>query len=453
MMPTPDFGEMLQNAMAMNVHPPPSAGLLLEKYGTLLIEKPLATKAITAAVLASAGDAVAQFRSFKASLNDDDDGETNPNQKEEESTPSASGLSFYDPTRGLAFLAFGALYTGCFQHVWFTFMNAHVIDWGENLGIWGHAAETNIPVSFFIKKAEWWTYFDVVSQIGDVMSRLQDPPSDAALAAAKVALNQFAVVPVVYMPLFFALTGVLGGLDWNKGVARAQSLYVPLLQRNYLFWLPMQFIQFLVLPVEWQIPFLCIASFWWTVILSSIGGSTTPSASPSSVLVYETSSTTSNTAPSQEYLTALSGEEPRGEVITVGPVDAGAVNDITDTVLLEDVSDALVPQNVRDAIETVGEAVEDAWTDPSLGASAGGLALGLLAAAADEASIGAVVGGALGAEAQVGVAVLTAMGAGVGYLASASPENDDEAVDEHEEASQDNFGDGNSGTRAASEAA
>lgn len=140
-------------------------------------------------------------------------------------------------------------------------------------------------MSYFIEKDEWWQYFDLVSQIEVVMANLQDPPTQALLAAAKVAVNQFAVIPLVYMPLFFVISGALGGLDIPKSIARARSLYVPLLQRSYLFWVPLQFFTFLVLPVDYQIPFVCAASLCWTIILSSIGG--TPSVSQSNIVAYE----------------------------------------------------------------------------------------------------------------------------------------------------------------------
>ena len=283
---------------------------------------------------------------------------------------------------------------GGFQHYWFDFLDKHIVDWGEDFSVWGHAAKTNIDVSYFIEKDEWWQYFDLVSQIETVMEKLQDPPTHSLLAAAKVAVNQFAIIPFVYMPLFFAITGALGGLDIDKSIARARSLYVPLLQRNYLFWLPVQFFQFLVLPADYQIPFVCAASLCWTVILSSIGG--TPSVSQSTIVAYE----------------SVEGEE----LVKAVAVDAGAVNKMTDAVNVEDVRKALVPRQVSDAAESVGDALSG--LPEKVGASAGGLTVGLLASAADDAVIGSAVGAAFGSEAQVGIAVVSAVGVGVGYLAA-----------------------------------
>jgi hypothetical protein len=148
MMP-PGFGAILHSLPSME-HPP------WETYSTLLVEKPLETKAITAAVLASSGDAVAQFRSFTGGAS---------NSTNTVDALKAFAANIYDPKRGLAFLAFGALYTGCFQHVWFSFLNSNVADWGEAIGVWGHPAMTDIPIAHFIKQEEWWRYFDVVKQI------------------------------------------------------------------------------------------------------------------------------------------------------------------------------------------------------------------------------------------------------------------------------------------------
>jgi len=183
---------------------------LLSLYAEALRTHPLATKAATAGLTAALGDAIAQ-RSL-----------------------SRDAPFRYDGARGVAFVAFGALYSGAFQHVWFSWLNEA------------------LP------------------------ARLASLPAGAALspglqAAAKVALNQFVVVPALYMPLFLGFTGALAGLDLDACRARAQQLYAPLLRRNYAFWIPMQFLLFSVVPAEFQIPVLNAAGVLWTFILSSVG--------------------------------------------------------------------------------------------------------------------------------------------------------------------------------------
>ena len=74
-------------------------------------------------------------------------------------------------------------------------LNAHLVGLGVDLGVWG---SPYIP-----------------------------PPSSEVLAAAKVAVNQFVVVPALYMPLFFAVTGALGGLNLEASLERMRSLYGP----------------------------------------------------------------------------------------------------------------------------------------------------------------------------------------------------------------------------------
>lgn len=264
------------------------------------------------------------------------------------------------------------------------------------IGVWG-PERVDIPLDAVIKTdGVWWRYFDIVSQ-------LENPPSAQALAVGKLVTNQFVVIPLIYMPLFFAFTGLISGLDANQSVARARSLYFPILRRNYFFWLPVQFLQFLVIPVDFQIPFVSAASLVWTVILSSIGGGSTAPQAPSSIVAYETE------------------EEFGEEIVTVSPVDAGPVNEVTDEVLLQDVTNALLPDQL---VETVGEVAEVASNDVAV-LTTGGLAAGLLASAADEALIGEAVGGLIGAEAGVGVAIVAAASAGIGLLAATSFDNVD----------------------------
>eukprot|EP00554_Chaetoceros_debilis_P003736 CAMPEP_0194086186 /NCGR_PEP_ID=MMETSP0149-20130528/20256_1 /TAXON_ID=122233 /ORGANISM="Chaetoceros debilis, Strain MM31A-1" /LENGTH=314 /DNA_ID=CAMNT_0038769223 /DNA_START=234 /DNA_END=1178 /DNA_ORIENTATION=+ len=85
--------------------------------------------------------------------------------------------------------------------------------------------------------------------------------------------NQFAVIPFFYYPVFFTLTGFAQGLSAEASLERAQTTIVPLLKRNWLFWIPVQYFQFGYVEEQLQIPFLCVAGLAWTFILSATAGS------------------------------------------------------------------------------------------------------------------------------------------------------------------------------------
>jgi protein Mpv17 len=209
-----------------SIHFSPANSRLLNLYGELLVKHPLETKVGTAAVLATVGDAIAQ--------------------------KSSDASKQYDMTRGASFALFAAMYTGAFQHYWF--------GW-ENTKLAFTAAELSPTLAMLFAS------------------------SAAVLPTAKLILNQFVVVPLLYMPLFFALTGYMAGLTQEESLDRAKQMYAQILSRNYFFWLPAQFVQFAVIAPEWQIPYVCLASLVWTIILSSTSSATATPAEAAAAAV------------------------------------------------------------------------------------------------------------------------------------------------------------------------
>lgn len=137
----------------------------------------------------------------------------------------------YDFNRGLSFAIFGAVYTGAFQHWWFLFLNDAV------------------PVAPGAGDFQLWL-----------------------AAAGKTLLCQFGTIPLVYLPLFFILTGLVRGLTVEQTLARARESYLPLFTRNIAYWIPVQMAQFLLVEPEWQVPYVCSAGFIWSIVLSRFAG-------------------------------------------------------------------------------------------------------------------------------------------------------------------------------------
>lgn len=177
-------------------------------YTDALVVDPVTTKMYTAALVVALGDAVSQLQEA-----------------------SETGKQ-YDVPRGVAFAVFGALYTGAFQHWWFLWLNENV---------------PSIDPSLDFSQA-------------------------LLVAVTKTCLCQFGTIPLVYIPLFFALTGLLRGLTLQQTWDRACSLFLPLLRRNVTFWIPVQTFQFLAVDLEWQVPYVCAAGFVWSIILSNLTG-------------------------------------------------------------------------------------------------------------------------------------------------------------------------------------
>lgn len=93
-------------------------------------------------------------------------------------------------------------------------------------------------------------------------------------AAMEQALaSQLGIVPFLYYPAFFALTGAIQGLSIEGAWNRAVDTFVPLMKRNLLFWIPVQYVQFAYIQEDLQIPFLSVAGLAWTFIISLYAGS------------------------------------------------------------------------------------------------------------------------------------------------------------------------------------
>ena len=182
-------------------------------YSSALITNPLEVKAATAAVLSVTSDALVQ-------------------RKE---TPGT-----YDMRRAASFATFNAAYKGMFLHF-------------------------SLPAIFAVCQ-------------GNVLRHAIGPLplscGDALLKALERTIaNQLFVVPLVFFPLFFGVTGAVQGLSRQASWQRMRENYLPMCWHSLVFWFPIQIVQFLVLPLKWQASSVQAISFVWNMILSSLVGS------------------------------------------------------------------------------------------------------------------------------------------------------------------------------------
>lgn len=189
-------------------------GSMTSAYSEALAQHPLFTKMATGGTLATAGDAIAQSQTDEP----------------------------YDKRRALSFMAFDMCYRAL-QHYAF-------------------------PVIVHECQGQY---------LGGLLSsaHLTQSVSTEYLAAMEQTLaSQLGIVPFMYYPVFYALTAVVQDLSPQAAVNRAKETFLPLMNKNLKFWIPVQFIQFGFIDEQLQIPFLSAAGLCWTFILSVAAGST-----------------------------------------------------------------------------------------------------------------------------------------------------------------------------------
>merc|ERR1711966_57901 len=122
----------------------------------------------------------------------------------------------------------------------------------------------------------------LVSAMGVSSQLLPHLPVSYMAAMEQTLASQLGIVPFLYYPVFFSLTGIVQGLNAEQSIERAKENFIPLMKRNLLFWIPVQFVQFGFIEEGLQIPFLSVCGLAWTFILSIAAGSTKTYKSSSS---------------------------------------------------------------------------------------------------------------------------------------------------------------------------
>lgn len=214
---------------------------LLSSYKGLLKSHPLPTKMVTGGTLAVCGDFIAQYQAEK-SISDEEDKNTE---------------SWYDVPRAVSFFIFDMAYRAL-QH--FSF-----------------------PI--IVAECQGQYLLSLLTPFASIGALNLDQVSLFSATMEQTLASQLGIVPFLYYPVFFSLTGAIQGLTVEESIERAIENFPKLMKRNLLFWIPVQFVQFGFIPIDLQIPFLSLAGLAWTFILSIIAGAANKKDESSSIEV------------------------------------------------------------------------------------------------------------------------------------------------------------------------
>ena len=86
-------------------------------------------------------------------------------------------------------------------------------------------------------------------------------------ALKRVAMDQLIFAPIG-LSCFFTFMTVAEGGGRRAIMKKFQDVYVPALRANYLLWPAVQILNFRVIPIQFQIPFVSTIGIAWTAYLS-----------------------------------------------------------------------------------------------------------------------------------------------------------------------------------------
>jgi len=86
-------------------------------------------------------------------------------------------------------------------------------------------------------------------------------------ALKRVAMDQLIFAPIGLSVFFTFMTVAEGG--GKRDISRKfQDVYLPTLRANYILWPAVQILNFRVMPLQFQIPFVSTIGIAWTAYLS-----------------------------------------------------------------------------------------------------------------------------------------------------------------------------------------
>ena len=91
--------------------------------------------------------------------------------------------------------------------------------------------------------------------------------SSTVPALRRVAMDQLIFAPIG-LSIFFTFMTVAEGGGKEDIIKKFRDVYIPTLRANYILWPAVQILNFRVLPLQFQIPFVSTVGIAWTAYLS-----------------------------------------------------------------------------------------------------------------------------------------------------------------------------------------
>jgi hypothetical protein len=142
---------------------------------------------------------------------------------------------------------FSACYTGLWQPHWFTVLNSY--DW--TIGVFAGSPDFGVGMN------------QTLESIG--------------AAVAPLAVNQLIAIPLLYWPAYFLFAGRVEGEDAATSLRKLHARLPELMRANLTFWIPVQAVQFSLVPVEDQAVYVAVMGMLWNGILATLS---TPKRNP-----------------------------------------------------------------------------------------------------------------------------------------------------------------------------
>ncbi|KAL1954657.1 hypothetical protein VTO42DRAFT_851 [Malbranchea cinnamomea] len=210
---------------------------LASKFNSYYAEKPVLTTMVTNAILGGIADTVAQtITAFRA--------RAKRNRKPSNTTDDFVSIEIRDLHKEKP-PAMGEL--GHYQ-------NAPVPFDFERLTRFMAYGFFMAPIQF-----QWFSYLSRIFPITKTHANLP--------ALKRVAMDQLIFAPIGLVCFFTFMTVAEGG-GRSAIVRKFQDVYVPTLKANYMLWPAVQILNFRVMPIQFQIPFVSSVGIAWTAYLS-----------------------------------------------------------------------------------------------------------------------------------------------------------------------------------------